>query len=172
MAGDGLLERWACDAVHSRALTAARSRSPAPPQSPRRAARPAARPRGWRRDRSAHRAAPRGRCGTARRSATGSHRPAAPTRGATASGRGRLERDGVAGITHDSQGGDYVLDDVVLDQRAAARQPTGNPRADEVSLEVLADFVAAVQNRVVAPSQAGHRAVGEDVLEQPRGILL
>src|SRR6266705_6893349 len=85
--------------------------------------------------------------------------------------RERLERDGVAGIAHDSQGGDHVLDDVVLDQRAAARQPAGNPRADEASLEVLADLVPAVQNRIVAPSQAGHRAVGEDVLEQPRGFL-
>src|SRR2546428_507794 len=73
--------------------------------------------------------------------------------------RERLERDGVAGIAHDSQGGDHVLDDVVLDQRAATRQPTGNPRADEASLEVLADFVLAIENRVVAPSQAGRRAV-------------
>src|SRR2546422_3823659 len=60
--------------------------------------------------------------------------------------RERLKRDGVAGIAHDSQGGDHVLDDVVLDQRAATRQPAGNPRADETSLEVLADFVAAVRS--------------------------
>src|SRR5437762_5106259 len=85
--------------------------------------------------------------------------------------RERLERDGVAGIAHDSQGGDHVLDDVVLDQRAATRQPAGNPRADEASLEVLADLVAAVQNRIVAPSQAGRRAVGKDILEQPRGFF-
>src|SRR2546422_5863364 len=70
--------------------------------------------------------------------------------------RERLERDGVAGIAHDSQGGDHVLDDVVLDQRAATRQPTGNPRADEASLEVLADFVLAIENRVVAPRSEEH----------------
>src|SRR5207249_5102192 len=68
--------------------------------------------------------------------------------------RERLERHGVAGIAHDPQGGDHVLDDVVLDQRAAARQPAGNPRPDEPSLEVLADLVPAVEHRVVAPSQA------------------
>src|SRR6184192_1053722 len=85
--------------------------------------------------------------------------------------RERLERDGVAGIAHDSQGGDHVLDDVVLDQRAATRQPAGNPRADEASLEVLADLVAAVQNRIVPPSQAGRCAVGKDILEQPRGFF-
>src|SRR5881409_1257135 len=81
--------------------------------------------------------------------------------------RERLERDGVARIAHDSQGGDHVLDDVVLDQRAAARQPAGNPRSDEASLEVLAELVPSVQNRVVAPLQAGRRAVGNDVVEQP-----
>src|SRR2546430_13818839 len=83
--------------------------------------------------------------------------------------RERLERDGVAGIAHDSQGGDHVLDDVVLDQRAATRQPAGNPRADETSLEVLADFVAAVQNRVGAPSQAGRRAGGKRSEERRGG---
>src|SRR5256884_1912684 len=82
--------------------------------------------------------------------------------------RERLERDGVAGIAHDSQGGDHVLDDVVLDQRAATRQPAGNPRADETSLEVLADFVAAGADREFAPYQAGRPAVGKHVVDQPR----
>src|SRR2546422_9217343 len=85
--------------------------------------------------------------------------------------RERLERDGVAGIAHDSQGRDAVLDDVVRDQRAAARQTTGNPRAHEASLEVLADFVLAIENRVVAPSQAGRRAVSKHVVDQPRGLF-
>src|SRR3989449_6055322 len=40
----------------------------------------------------------------------------------------------------------HVLDDVVLDQRAAARQPAGNPRADEASLEVLADLVRSEEH--------------------------
>ena len=86
--------------------------------------------------------------------------------------RERLERDGIAGIAHDPQRGHHVLDDVVLDQRAATRQPAGNPRSDETSLEVLAELVPSVQNRVVAPLQAGRRAVGEDVVEQPRGLFL
>src|SRR3989442_12701957 len=84
----------------------------------------------------------------------------------------RLERDGVAGIAHDSQCGDHVLDDVVLDQRAAARQPAGNSRSDEASLAVFADLVPAVANRVVAPSQAGPRAGGQNFLAQPPGSLL
>src|SRR2546429_8024993 len=51
--------------------------------------------------------------------------------------RERLERDRVVGIAHDAQPGDHVLDAVVLDQRAAARQPAGNPRSQQSSLEVL-----------------------------------
>src|SRR6266480_5609620 len=86
--------------------------------------------------------------------------------------RERLERDGIPGIAHDPQGRDHVLDDVVLDQRAAARQPAGNPGSDEASLEVLAELVPSVQNGVVAPRQAGRRAVGKDVVEQPRGLFL
>src|SRR5438270_5224660 len=85
--------------------------------------------------------------------------------------RERLERDRVVGIAHDAQPGDHVLDDVVLDQRAAARQPAGNPRSQQSSLEVLAELVPAVEDRVRAPSQTGRRAVAAEVLEQPGGFF-
>jgi hypothetical protein len=79
--------------------------------------------------------------------------------------RERLERDGVVGIAHDPQRRDHVLDVVVLDQRAAARQPAGDPLPQQPPLEILADPVLAVEDRVVAPSQAGGGAIGPYVVE-------
>src|SRR5437868_10702174 len=86
--------------------------------------------------------------------------------------RERLERDRVIWIAHDAQPGDHVLDDVVLDQRAAARQPAGNPRSQQSSLEVLAELVPAVENCVVPPSRAGPRTVALQVLDEPGGFFL
>src|SRR5438132_12785983 len=54
--------------------------------------------------------------------------------------RERLERDGVAGIAHDSQGGDHVLEDDVIKYVIAALGIVRDP-GDPVALEAFARCV-------------------------------
>ena len=88
-----------------------------------------------------------------------------------ASGKG-VHRRRVVGIPHDAERRDHVADDLVLDQRAAAREAARDAGAQQPAFDVLAQTVFAVQDRVVAPRQAGAGAVRAHVVEQPRRLFV
>ena len=52
----------------------------------------------------------------------------------------------------------------------AAGQTTGDSGAQEVALEVLAEPVLAVQDRVVPPAELRRGPVAHEVFEQPFGL--
>src|SRR5205814_6871862 len=58
-----------------------------------------------------------------------------------------VHRRRIVGIPHDAERRDHVTDDLVLDQRAAAREAARDTGAEQPAFDVLAQTVLAVQDR-------------------------